>query len=152
MGRIVIACYRPKPGKQAALRELIRDHVATLQKEKLVTDRAPITMEAADGTIVEVFEWVSKEAIQAAHTNPAVLAMWKAYEAVCDYAPIASVPEAAQLFSEFAPLEGVRSVRPPTRPPQPRRRNRFGDPTDTVYAGGTPRFDETGGQGPKRRR
>jgi len=131
---------------------LIRDHVATLRRQKLVTDRPPIAMEAGDGTIVEVFEWVSKAAIEAAHTNPAVVAMWKAYEAVCDAVPVASVPEAAQLFSEFTPLEGVPTARPAARPPQPRRRNRFGDPSDTAYAGGTPRFDETGGLGPKRRR
>jgi quinol monooxygenase YgiN len=152
MGRIVIACYRPKPGQQEALRALIRDHVATLRKQKLVTDRAPITMEARDGTIVEVFEWVSKAAIEAAHENLAVLAMWKEYEAVCDYVPLDAVPEAAELFSEFTPIEGVRTAQPAVRPPQPRRGNRFGDPADTAYAGGTPRFDETGGAGSKRRR
>jgi quinol monooxygenase YgiN len=151
MGRIVIACYRPKPGKQAALRELIRDHVATLRGQKLVTDRAPITMEATDGTIVEVFEWASAAAIQAAHTNPAVAAMWQAYAEVCDYVPLASVPEAAQLFAEFTPVEGVGPKPAPTRTPAPRRRNRFGDPPDTMYTGGTPRFDETGGKPGKRR-
>jgi hypothetical protein len=34
-----------------------------------------------------------------------VLDLWNQYEAVCDYIPIASVPEAAQLFSEFTPIE-----------------------------------------------
>jgi hypothetical protein len=37
----------------------------------------------------------------------------------------------------------------PVRPPKPR--NEFGDPADTVYAGGTPLFDErTGKSIPKR--
>ena len=165
MGRIVIACYRPKPGKQEALRQLIVDHVATLRAQNLVTDRTPITMEAKDGTIVEVFEWVSSAAIEAAHTNPAVLAMWNEYEAVCDYVPLNTVDEAAEMFAEFTPLEGVRhelagtrrsrpsppapSPSPGARPP----RNEFGDPPDTLYAGGTPRFDETGGAGtPGKRR
>ena len=150
MGRIVIACYRPKPGKQEALRRLILDHVATLRAQHLVTDRAPITMEAKDGTIVEVFEWVSSAAIEAAHTNPAVLAMWNQYESVCDYVPLNTVAEAADMFAEFTPLEGVRPSTPPVaRPP----RNEFGDPPDTLYAGGTPRFDETGGLGaPGKRR
>ena len=44
-------------------------------------------MEAEDGTIVEVFEWKSKQAIDAAHTNPRVLEMWEEYAAVCDYVP-----------------------------------------------------------------
>ena len=104
MGRIVIACYRPKPGHQDGLRALAREHVVTLRSIGLVTDRTPIVMEAADGTIVEVFEWASAEAIQAAHTNPTVLQMWERYGEVCDYIPIGQVPEAAQLFSEFTPL------------------------------------------------
>ncbi len=104
MGRIVIACYKPKAGKEKALRALIVDHVPTLRRIGLVTDRAPILMEARDGTLVEVFEWASAEAIQAAHAHPAVLRMWEEYGKVCDYVPVAQVPEAAQMFSEFAPF------------------------------------------------
>lgn len=44
MGRVVIACYRPKTGKLAALRELMKTHVATLRSVDLVTGRVPITM------------------------------------------------------------------------------------------------------------
>jgi hypothetical protein len=104
MGRIVIACYKPKAGKEKALRALIVDHVPTLRRIGLVTDRAPILMEARDGTLVEVFEWASAEAIQAAHGHPAVLRMWEEYGKVCDYVPVAQVPEAAQMFSEFSPF------------------------------------------------
>lgn len=104
MSRIVIACYLPKAGQQEALRELIRGHVATLRALGLATARAPITMEAADGTILEVFEWVSADAIQAAHGHPAVLKMWEAFGEVCDYVPVAQVPEASQLFSDFTPI------------------------------------------------
>jgi hypothetical protein len=105
MGRIVISCYRPKPGQADALRVLMNDHVATLRSIGLVTDRHPITMEAKDGTFVEVFEWTSSEAIQSAHGNPAVLKMWEQYGNVCDYIPIAQVPEASQMFSEFTPVD-----------------------------------------------
>ena len=105
MSRIVIACYRPKSGQQEALRALIRDHVSTLHALGLVTDRAPVTMEAADGTIVEVFEWASADAIEAAHNHPTVLKMWEAYGAVCDYVPVAQVPEASEMFPNFTPIE-----------------------------------------------
>jgi hypothetical protein len=104
MGRIVISCYRPKPGHEDALGELMRDHVATLRRIGLTTDRPPITMQARDGTYIEVFEWASADAIAAAHNHPTVLAMWEKYGAVCDYIPIAQVAEAAQLFSEFTPV------------------------------------------------
>lgn len=105
MGRIVIACYRPKPGKDAQLAELMRTHVSRLRAEGLVTDRKPILMKAEDGTFVEVFEWTSQAAIDAAHENPAVLEMWGQYEAVCTYVPIGEVPEAAALFSGFEPVD-----------------------------------------------
>lgn len=105
MGRIVIACYRPRPGREADLRELMKTHVPTLRAEGLATGRAPILMRSADGTIVEVFEWVSQEAIDRAHSNPSVLAMWERYGQVCDYVKINDVPEASQLFSGFEPLD-----------------------------------------------
>jgi hypothetical protein len=112
MSRIVIACYRPKPGKKEALDRLILDHVATLRAEGLVTERTPITMSAQDGTVVEVFEWASSEAIEKAHVNPAVLRMWEQYAEVCDYIPVGQVPEAGQMFSEFAPIAGLRHSLP----------------------------------------
>jgi len=104
MGVIVIACYRPKPGQQDALERLMEQHVATLRSLGLVTDRAPITMRAADGTFVEVFEWASRQAIETAHGHPVVLKMWDEYAKVCDYVPVAQVPEAAELFPEFTPV------------------------------------------------
>lgn len=104
MERIVIACYRPKPGKLEELRALMATHLPTLREQGLVTDRESIVMEAADGTIVEVFGWKSRAAIESAHTNPAVLAMWARYAEVCEYVPVGQVPEAASLFSEFTPV------------------------------------------------
>jgi hypothetical protein len=105
VGRIVIACYRPKPGQNDALRQLVRTHVPALHAAGLVTARAAIAMEAADGTIVEVFEWASADAIARAHSHPVVLKMWEEYGKVCDYVPVAQVPEASQMFAEFAPVE-----------------------------------------------
>ena len=104
MGIIVIAGYKPKPGKGGALKELMKTHLPRLKAENLVTDRKSIMMEAADGTIIEVFEWLSAEAIQSAHTNPAVLEMWGEYAEVCDYVPVGSLPEADNLFSGFKPV------------------------------------------------
>jgi quinol monooxygenase YgiN len=105
MGRIVIAGYRPKPGKSEALRALVGSHLSRLRAEGLVTARAAVVMEAEDGTILEVFEWRSKEAIVEAHDNDAVQAMWQEFAAVCDYVPVADVAEAQALFSEFSPLD-----------------------------------------------
>src|SRR5437870_5263011 len=104
-GVIVIVAYRPKPGKEKELLELVRNRVPTLRKENLVTDRVPTIMRTRDGTIIEVSEWKSKEAIDAAHKDPKVLAMWNRFFAVCDCVPLKSLPEANELFAGFEPIE-----------------------------------------------
>ena len=104
-GRIVIVAYKPLKGKEDALRQLMREHLPALKKQNLVTDRDSILMETKDGTIIEVFEWKSKTAIEQAHTNPEVQKMWKKYFEVCEYLPIGKVEEAGNLFADFTPFE-----------------------------------------------
>jgi quinol monooxygenase YgiN len=101
---IVIVGYRPKPGKEKELLELVRNRVPTLRKENLVTDRVPTIMRARDGTLVEVSEWKSKEAIDAAHKNPNVLAMWNKFFALCDCVPLNTLDEAKEMFAGFEPV------------------------------------------------
>jgi quinol monooxygenase YgiN len=59
-GVCVIVAYRPKPGKEQEILDLVRTRIPTLRKEGLVTDREPIMMRAKDGTIIEVSEWKSQ--------------------------------------------------------------------------------------------
>jgi hypothetical protein len=104
VGSMVVACYKPRPGCEEVLLALVRDHMPPLRAEGLVTDRAPIVMRAADGTLVEVFEWVSQEAIAGAHRNPAVLDLWKRFEAVCWYETPANLAEFKNMFAHFEPV------------------------------------------------
>jgi quinol monooxygenase YgiN len=103
-GVIVIVAYRPKPGKEKELLELVRSRVPTLRKENLVTDRVPTIMRAHDGTIIEVSEWKSREAIDAAHKNPNVLAMWNKFFTLCDCVPLNTLSESAEMFAGFEPI------------------------------------------------
>jgi quinol monooxygenase YgiN len=105
MGRIVMAAFRPKAGQQDALRSLVERHRQVLRAEQLVTDRPPCAMRAADGTIIEVFEWRSADAVAQAHRNAAVQAIWAEFDAHCDYLPLADVAEARQPFTEFESLD-----------------------------------------------
>ena len=104
MGRIVIAAFRPKPGQQALLHAIVAKHWRVLHAEGLVTERPRMVMQAADGTVVEVFEWHSAQAIEQAHQNPAVLALWAEFAAACDYVPLAGLAESQHPFSEFDAL------------------------------------------------
>jgi quinol monooxygenase YgiN len=104
-GVCVIVAYRPKTGKEDDLLELVRSRVPTLRKEGFVSDRAPTIMRARDGTILEVSEWKSREAIDAAHKNPNVLAMWERFFALCDCVPLNTLAEAGEMFAGFEPVE-----------------------------------------------
>src|SRR5260370_18282524 len=101
---VVIVGYRPKPGKENELIDLVRSRVPTLRKEGLVSDRVPKIVRSRDGTIIEVSEWKSREAIDAAHKNPNVLAMWNKFFAICDCIPLKSLAEAEEMFAGFEPV------------------------------------------------
>ena len=77
---------------------------STAARRGLVTARESIVMRTADGTIVEVFEWVSQEAIAGAHGNPAVQDLWKRFEAVCSYETPANLAEFQNMFGHFEAL------------------------------------------------
>jgi quinol monooxygenase YgiN len=108
-GVCVIVAYHPKPGKEDELLTVVRSRVPNLRKEGLVTDREPVIMRSRDGTIIEVSEWKSREAIDAAHKNPNVLAMWNKFFAVCACVPLNTLAEAQEMFA------GVRANRRLTR-------------------------------------
>ena len=71
--QVVIAAYRPKPGREKDLEEIVRKHVPLLRKAGLATAR-PVTLlrSFTDGTLLEIFEWVDVESAQKAHTHPEV--------------------------------------------------------------------------------
>jgi hypothetical protein len=102
---MVIVAYRPRPGKEALLLELTRQHLPVLRAQGLATERPSYAMRSADGTIVEVFEWKSQVAIDSAHTNPVVSKMWGRYAEACEYIPLKNLKEAGDLFAGFEPLE-----------------------------------------------
>jgi quinol monooxygenase YgiN len=102
--RLVIVAYRPKPRKDEVLLSELRDHVQLLRSEGLATDRLPVVMRAKDGTLIEMFEWASPAAMEEAHGNPRVQAMWARFAACCDYAPLNTLAETADLFAAFEPV------------------------------------------------
>jgi hypothetical protein len=100
---LVIVAYKPKPGKEADLLQLTREHVDILRAEGLATDRPVVACQSADGTIVEVFEWVPG-AVARAHSNPKVLALWGRYAEACEIIPLSSLAESSSMFASFKPI------------------------------------------------
>jgi hypothetical protein len=104
-GVIVIVAYRPKPGKTSdEVLAIVRRRMPLLRGEDLVTDRVPVIMRCRNGTIIEVSEWKSQDAIDAAHKNSKVLALWNDMFAVCDCVPLNTLPETEEMFAGFEPL------------------------------------------------
>lgn len=104
MGLIVIVAYRPHSGAEQSLLELIKEHVPILRQEGLATNFTPLVLRAADGTLLEIFEWQSEEAIASAHHNPAVQALWQRFGAVCEYTSLSTLPECQGPFATFEPM------------------------------------------------
>lgn len=101
MGRITFAIYRPKPGKEKQLLQLVEEHLPILKNQDLITDRKPMVMQAKDKSIIEIFEWKSREAIDQAHSNPEVQKLWNRFGEVCDFESPKNIAEFADMFSEF---------------------------------------------------
>ena len=101
---IVMAVYRPKEGQGDAMAALIEKHVPLLRAEGLATQREPIVVRSKlDGTFIEIFEWDTADAAQAAHENPAVAALWREMESVADFLTLGDISEASVRFAHFDP-------------------------------------------------
>jgi hypothetical protein len=101
---VVVVAYRPKAGKEQELLQLTREHVPLLRREGLATERPVLAARAADGTIVEAFEWQAG-GVEKAHTNPAVMKLWERYAAACEIVPLNHLAESSTMFASFTPVD-----------------------------------------------
>lgn len=106
--QLVIAVYRPKPGGEARLRELLAGHVPALRELGLATDRPVVLMKTLDGSAyLEVFEWADGNAAQKAHHMPEVQAVWGPMMEVADFPSLGDLEEARGRFPHFQPVDGL---------------------------------------------
>jgi len=105
MGEYVIAVYTPKAGKHDELLSVMRDHVPELRALGYVTHNPWTKLRASDGTMLEIFEWASTEAVHKAHQDPKVHALWGRFAACSDITTLAKCPWSATEFPHFTPVE-----------------------------------------------
>ena len=105
MSQPVIALYRPFEGQEQALLQLVREHHGILMGEGLVSDRTPYVLKSTDGTLLEIFEWKDASAIEAAHHNPDVAALWERFGKVAEYTSLKDLPEAQGIFPGFTHVD-----------------------------------------------
>lgn len=99
--RMTFAMYVPKSGKDEALMEIVNTHVTTLRQYGLVTDRDNYISKSSEGVIIEVFEWVSEEAKNAAHEHPAIAQIWERMTPLCEFGQMKHLREANMPFPNF---------------------------------------------------
>jgi hypothetical protein len=98
---VAFAMYKPKEGQADKLREILSTHIPTLRQYGLVTERNAYTLQSADGTVIEVFEWQNEQAARSAHEHPAIRTIWGQMEGVCDFPTLKDLPEAKRPFPNF---------------------------------------------------
>jgi hypothetical protein len=105
MGKLAFAMYKPKKGKDAELLELLKDHLPTLRKYELITDKGSFFVKSGNGTFIEIFEWASEEAKNVAHQHPAIMKIWGKMMPMCEFPAMKDLPEAAKSFPNFEIVE-----------------------------------------------
>ena len=105
MGRISVAAFKPKPGKEAELARVLADRLPLLRGLGLATDRQDISMRSRDGVMIQISEWASDEAIRKAHESPDVLALWERFAACSDYVKLESLAECHEDFATFETVD-----------------------------------------------
>ena len=102
--QIVFAMYRPNAGRDTELRALIARHLPALRKLGLVTKRDPLLIRAADGSYIEIFEWISNEAARRAHEHPEIAEIWEQMGIVGSFGKLRDLSEAEREFPHFEPI------------------------------------------------
>lgn len=105
MGRILVVVYKPFRGKEEQVLDVIRHHLPVLREEGLATNRKPIVMRSADGSIVEIFEARLAEAIQQATYNTKIQELWMKVAKISEFTKPAEIPEFQTAFSQFESID-----------------------------------------------
>lgn len=102
-----VAVYKPRPGKEERLLDLVRRHVPALRAEGLVTEHPVLLLRAADGSLIEIASWKSEAHSRSAHDNGVVQQLWSEFADCCEFRALRDLDEAARRFGHFERVEGV---------------------------------------------
>lgn len=85
---IVLCQYQAKPGKEAELVALFKEHDVALRRLGLITDEPAVCYRGADAAgrpfFVKTFTWKSARALEAAHQHPEVADLWERMAPLCE--------------------------------------------------------------------
>jgi hypothetical protein len=82
---LAFAAYRPHTGRANELISLFREELATLRRRGHVTERQAPLIRTEDGDLMVVLEWSKAQAVDDAHADPEVLAVWERKTQLAEY-------------------------------------------------------------------
>jgi hypothetical protein len=98
---LALAAYRARAGKDDELLQLLREDVATLRARGHVTDRPAPVVRSAAGELLVVLEWSSEHAVDDAHADPEVAAVWERKRELAEYVPPNDLAGASVPFARW---------------------------------------------------
>ncbi len=101
---MVIAAYRPRPGSEARLLELAKEHYPILRQQNLVTDRRPVRHAQTTARSSRFSNGNLKRPLIRRTPIPKLLKMWERYSEVCEFVPLITVKECSEMFAMFEPV------------------------------------------------
>jgi predicted enzyme related to lactoylglutathione lyase len=110
--KIVLCTYKPKAGKTQALLDVLSDHVPTLRMLGFASGHPRSISTSENGTILEIFAWMSDEAARAAHDHPEVKKIWGQIAELADMVPLSELAETKKPFAHFTSTQNTRTTRP----------------------------------------
>jgi hypothetical protein len=82
---IALSAYRPYSGRSDELVELFREELATLRRRGHVTERRAPVVRTETGELLVVLEWSTEHAVDDAHADQEVLAVWERKAELAQY-------------------------------------------------------------------
>jgi len=83
--QLALSAYRPRPSKGDELVRLIGEELATLRRRGHVTDRPAPIVRTENGELLVVLEWSTEHAVDDAHADDEVLAVWERKAHLAEY-------------------------------------------------------------------
>jgi hypothetical protein len=98
---LAFAAYRRLAGSDDELLEVLREDIATLRARGHVTDRPAPVVRTESGEVLVVLEWSSEHAVDDAHADPEVLAVWERKAPLAEYISPAELAGADVPFARW---------------------------------------------------
>jgi len=105
MSKIAIIAYKPLPGFDSGFKEVLKEHTLALKEEGFITNKDVYQMQSLDGTVIEVFEWVSESSKKEAHEHPRIMEIWNRFYEYAEMVKLMDVMECHEPFASFMKID-----------------------------------------------